>query len=117
MLTVILSSALLCFAPNDCVPALIGKNTPTGIFPLQQYRTNEPGFGGDVVVFHQDRKLAYAIHRVWTLKPKERRLERLASPQADDNQNVTLGCVNVLPADYERVLAAMRSDSTVLITK
>ena len=40
------------------------------------------------------------MHRVLTADPKERRLERLATPTSDDNR-VSYGCINVPVAFYE----------------
>ena len=116
MITLSLATALLCFAPSDCVPVLVGKKTPTGVFAMQQYRTDKPGFGGDVVVFDETPKLAFALHRVWTLKPQEKRVERLRGGTAG-RLNVTNGCVNLLPEHYDRLVATLGADKALVVTR
>lgn len=39
---------------------------------------------------------------MWTLKPEERRLERIASPNAADRY-ITHGCINVTDDVYEKL--------------
>lgn len=104
-LTLYLAAALLC-TPTECYPALVGRDTPLGRFPVVQRFVNAKGFGGDVLQFHETETHIYAIHRVWLGKPSERRLERLASADPADRRDVTNGCVNVLPDVYERLLGA-----------
>jgi len=67
--------------------------------------TADPGYGGDVVKFAENDTLVFAIHRVWTLSPKQRRLERLASPNPADRVGITNGCVNVAPEVYDRLVS------------
>ena len=43
------------------------------------------------------------MHRVRANEPKERRLQRLASPQTDDNR-ISCGCINVPMDFYEAML-------------
>lgn len=50
-----------------------------------------------------DYESAVSIHPTATGVPSERRAERLASPEPDDNR-VTHGCVNVEPGFYELVV-------------
>ena len=45
-----------------------------------------------------DYDAAVSMHRVLTTNPKERRLERLATPTPDDNR-ISYGCINV-PVDF-----------------
>lgn len=54
--------------------------------------------GEDVVWVDYDA--AISMHRVLTTNPKERRLERLATPTVDDNR-ISYGCINVPVAFYE----------------
>jgi hypothetical protein len=49
-----------------------------------------------------DFETALSMHAVVTTNPKERRLERLASPTIEDNR-ITFGCINV-PADFYETL-------------
>ena len=74
------------------------RTTPAGRFPL------EPGEnlkGTDI--FWIDYDAAVSLHRVRSAHAGERRLERLASPTADDNR-ISYGCVNVPAAFYDREL-------------
>ena len=66
--------------------------------------TKDPGYGGDVLQFDEDAKQVYAIHRVWTLKPEQKRLERLASPDPKQRNSITNGCINVSPEVYQQLL-------------
>lgn len=102
MLTLSLSKALLC-AAAQCWNVLIGPGTPTGEFMLIQRFTEDAGYGGDVLQFHEDAKYVYAIHRVWTLRPKEKRVERLKSNNPN-LRSITHGCVNVDPAVYDHLV-------------
>jgi hypothetical protein len=51
-----------------------------------------------------DYDAAISIHRVITTKPKERRLERLATPTPLDNR-ISYGCINVPARFYENVVS------------
>jgi hypothetical protein len=103
VITVHLKLALICFL-QQCHPALVGGNTPKGEFTIQQRMVLAQGYGGDVLQFHEDDKYVYAIHRVWTLRPRERRRERLQSPNAEDRKFITNGCVNVSPEVYDKLV-------------
>ena len=97
------AKAELCFADiGQCHPVLIGKTTPKGRFDLQIYRTDKAGYGGDVIGFKQEKDFLFALHRVWTLKPSERRLERIQSPLVAD-RIMTNGCINVGDEVYEKL--------------
>jgi len=67
-------------------------------------RTSQPGYGGDVLKFKETKTEWYAIHRVWLLKPEQRRAERLESNDVNERTHVTAGCVNVAPDVYEKLL-------------
>lgn len=97
-----LTLATICFLGN-CYPALVGKDTPTGEFTLQQRLVVTPGYGGDVLQYKEDTYV-YAIHRVWTLNPNQRRVERLHSTNPKDRQTITNGCINVLPDVYDKLV-------------
>lgn len=98
-----LATASICFL-GQCYPALIGKTTPEGEFKLQQYRIEAPGYGGDVLGFARDSSGGvYAIHRVWTQIPKQRRAERLKGP-VQDRVGITGGCINVDPEVYQKLI-------------
>lgn len=51
-----------------------------------------------------DYDLALSMHRVVTTKPKERRLQRLATPTPLDNR-ISYGCINVPAKFYEDVVS------------
>ena len=95
--------AELCME-SRCYPVLVGKDTPTGTCYLNIVKTNRRGYGGDVMKFKEDKKYLYAIHRVWTLKPEERRMQRIASPNPAD-RHITHGCINVTNDVYEKLKA------------
>ncbi len=75
------------------------RTTPAGRFVAER-GTNL--LGEDVVWVDYDA--AVSMHRVRATDPKERRLERLATPSADDNR-ISYGCINVPVAFYEAILA------------
>ena len=95
-----LDRAEICME-SDCRPVLIGKATPRGEYPLQLARTDEKGYGGDVLVFKQDDTGAYAVHRIWTQKPSEKRLERIQ--QDAERRIITNGCINVDDETYNKL--------------
>jgi hypothetical protein len=97
------ATALICWT-NQCAPALVGPKTPVGEFHIQHRRTTAPGYGGDVLAFAEDDQGVYAIHRVWLLRPSQRRLWRLTEGSAQDRKSVSDGCVNVMPEVYEQLL-------------
>ena len=75
------------------------KTTPAGRFMGEPGRNTS---GEDVVWVDYDA--AVSMHRVRVVDPKERRLERLATPSAEDNR-ISYGCINVPVAFYNRVLS------------
>ena len=91
-------SATACIQ-DECYPVLIGKNTPKGTYGLKLATTTEPHYKGSVLVFKEDTKGTYAIHRVWNGKPSERRNERLKGTVSD--RLITNGCINVSDDTYE----------------
>lgn len=103
-----LASAVICFN-SQCHPALIGRVTPVGTFPLVHARVLEPGYGGDLLVFAKsDKGVSYAIHRVYHV-PSQQREARLASSDAGERTGITHGCVNIEPAVYEELLRELTS--------
>ena len=99
MITVSILAATICFQ-GHCYPSLIGENTPMCTFGLIQRVTKDPGYGGDVLQFYETDKVVYAIHRVWTLKPKQNRELRLKSHDPSERV-ITKGCINVDPVVYD----------------
>lgn len=99
--------ATLCFTYNgteECHPVLLGKNhaTPAGEFIIRKRITADPGYGGDVLQFYEDDKGVYAIHRVWVLKPEQKRRERLKSNKISDRY-ISSGCINVDEIVYQKL--------------
>lgn len=74
------------------------RTTPAGRFVAEPGRNT---LGEDVVWVDYDA--AVSMHRVRTLEPAERRLERLASPATDDNR-ISYGCINMPVEFFENVL-------------
>ena len=103
MVIVNLTLATICFL-NSCHPALVGRDTPTGIFQLDHVATKQPGYGGDVLVFKESRHYAWAIHRVWLLVPAPHRLLTLTKGTSAQRW-ITMGCINVMPDVYAKLAA------------
>lgn len=116
--TVSIALATICFAsppgPVECHPALIGDDTPRGEFRLNQRLTRAPGYGGDVLQFLDAPDGVFAVHRVYLLNPRERRAERLRSPDPAARR-VTRGCVNVAPEVYDRLVRCCSNDGVLVI--
>lgn len=99
MIVVDLLLATICFGtPQVCHPVLIGRETPKGTYNLTLRITTQPGYGGDVIQFHESSDYVYAIHRVWTLNPKQNRLSRING--SISGRTITGGCINVMPGIY-----------------
>lgn len=97
------AKAELCFTDDkQCHPVLIGKTTPKGTFDLRLMKTSKPGYGGEVIGFKEQNHFLFALHRVWTRIPSERRMERIASPVVAD-RIMTNGCINVTDKVYEKL--------------
>lgn len=69
------------------------RTTPAGRFIAERGRNLR-----DEDVVWVDYDAAVSIHRVLTTNPEERRLQRLATPTAEDNR-ISYGCINV-PVDF-----------------
>ena len=95
-----LDRAEICME-SDCRPVLIGKETPRGEYHLQLAKTDDKGYDGDVLVFKQDDTGAYAVHRIWTQRPSEKRLERIQQDTA--RRIITNGCINVDDETYNKL--------------
>jgi hypothetical protein len=75
------------------------RTTPAGRFVAERGRN---AAGEDIVWVDYDA--AVSMHRVRAAKPKERRLQRLASRTVADNR-ISYGCINVPVAFYEAVVS------------
>ena len=85
------------------------RTTPAGRFMGERGRNAR---GEDVVWVDYDA--AVSMHRVLTLHPEERRLERLASETVADNR-VSWGCINVPVAFYETHIRPLFASRRALI--
>ena len=101
--------ALLGLARGDYAVPGIGNRKLSDIRPEE--RTTPAGrfvaslgynFKGKDVLW-VDRKNAVSLHRVITNNPKERRLERLASPTPLDRR-ISYGCINVPAKFFDNVV-------------
>ncbi len=92
---VFITTALVCFL-GECFPALVGADTPRGEFILQLQARHERMFGGDIIVFKEDRTSVWAIHRAHN----DHRRKMLGGAQ---RTGVTGGCVNVSADVYTRL--------------
>ena len=115
---VTIALATICFTYNgaeECHPVLLGKNpsTPTGQYTLARRITQDPGYGGDVLQFHETKDEVYAIHRVWLLNYKQKRMERLKSSNISDHF-ISAGCINVEPEVYDKLVDCC-SDGQLII--
>lgn len=104
--------ATICYL-GQCHAALIGADTPKGEYTLTQRLVQSPGYGGDVLQFKEDDKEIYAIHRVWLLRPAEKRAERLKSKDPDVRR-ITKGCINVDPIVYQELVDCCSNASLVV---
>lgn len=75
------------------------RTTPAGRFIAERGRNTQ---GEDVIWVDYDA--AVSMHRVRATNAAERRLERLATPSADDNR-ISYGCINIPLAFYEAIVA------------
>jgi hypothetical protein len=119
MVVVDILAAIICFTSQpggaeECHPVLVGQDTPRGTFTLNQRLTDSPGYGGDVLQFKDDPTEVFAIHRVWLLKPSEKRAERLRSSDPKVRK-VTKGCINVEPVIYERLRDCCSRNGSLVI--
>lgn len=74
------------------------RTTPAGRF-MAAYG---PAKGRKKVLW-VDYATAVSLHPVVTSNPKERRMQRLRSPEPDDNR-ITYGCINVTSAFYKQIV-------------
>jgi signal peptidase I len=114
---ILLATVCFTFTPGgteECHPVLVGGDTPRGEFVMNKRVTESAGYGGDVLQFRDDPDGVYAIHRVYLLNPKEKRAERLRSPDPKQRR-ITRGCVNVDPAVYDRLMSCCSRNQALLI--
>lgn len=85
------------------------RTTPAGRFLAERGRDVR---GEDVVWVDYDA--AVSMHRVVTTNPKERRLERLATPTVSDNR-ISYGCINVPVPFYENQVRPMFAKRRIMV--
>lgn len=103
------SPVLLGYAAGDHTVAGVGNKAIEDIKPQERTTpagrfVSEPGrnsLGHEVVWV--DYEAAVSMHRVRATNPKERRLERLATPTAADNR-ISWGCINVPVAFFDETV-------------
>lgn len=103
------TAALMGSAIGDDSVSGIGEREMSAILPHERTTpagrfVSQPGvnsFGEDIVWV--DYAAAVSMHRVRAKDPKERRLERLASPTPEDNR-ISFGCINLPAQFYDTVL-------------
>ena len=102
------SPVLLGLAPGDAVHPVgnrpisklkeFEKNTPAGKFLAQPGRNNH---GANIVWI--DYRNSLSMHSMHSVSAAERRADRMATPEADDNK-ISNGCINVPPKFYSSVV-------------
>ena len=80
------------------------RTTPAGRFVAEPGRNAS---GEDI--YWVDYDAAVSLHRVRASNPRERRLQRLATPTAADNR-ISYGCINVPAAFYNRRIDKVFAD-------
>jgi hypothetical protein len=85
------------------------RTTPAGRFVGQRGRNAR---GEDVVWVDYDSGVS--MHRVLTTDPRERRLERLATPTHEDNR-ISWGCINVPVGFFEAHLQPMFASRRAIV--
>lgn len=85
------------------------RTTPAGRFNGERGRNAQ---GEDVVWVDYDA--AVSMHRVRANNPKERRLERLATPTPEDNR-ISYGCINVPAAFYDAQIRPIFAKRTAVV--
>ncbi len=85
------------------------RTTPAGRFVAERGMSSR---GEDVVWVDYDSGVS--LHRVVTSNPRERRLERLATPTPADNR-ISYGCINVPAAFYNEVVNPSFTDTKGIV--
>ena len=113
MVEVFLAAAIICFG-GSCHNALIGRATPTGEFQMYYGTTEDPGYGGSVLVFTETEKVALAIHQLWLLKPAQKREQRIKSSNPKDRV-ITSGCINVTKEVYDQLVECCQDQKLTIV--
>jgi hypothetical protein len=96
VLVIILSTAIAC-VDLDCTQAIVGKDnkTPTGEYNSYYAKTNQYGYGGDVVVFKETTTSILAIHRPYPAITETNYRNRLLQNSDANKRKISNGCINV----------------------
>lgn len=117
MVLVSLTAATICWAAH-CFPVLVGPKTPVGTFHMEHVLTHDRGYGGDVILFKESKRSAFALHRVWLLSEKtQHRWQRIHSDDPHQRNTITNGCINLLPKDYLALRAYVAKGDSILEVK
>lgn len=112
VVTVFVAKALICFA-GQCHPALVGNSTTPGTYDMSVLYTQQPGYGGDVLMYDTNDTEWMAVHRTY-VRDNRRQRERLYLDTSPDQRRVTAGCVNVEPEIYEDLRDNYRSQKLII---
>lgn len=95
---------------------MVSKQTPAGAYTLFQVAAENPGYGGDVLVFANDdvNKVSISVHRVWLETPSERRLQRLSSPNPKERR-ISDGCINLPDSFYENIVGIVNGSKIYIL--
>lgn len=104
---VYLAQALICFA-GQCYPALVGTETPQGVFPLVAYEFVEGPIPRGLGFAQDELGRVYAVHT--PAHGNKRRTALLASGGAIA---VTQGCVNIAEATFKQLVESGASRITI----
>lgn len=85
------------------------RTTPAGRFVAERGRN----LSGEDVIW-VDYHAAVSMHRVRPTNAQEQRLQRLATPTADDNR-ISYGCINVPVAFYESTLLPLFKTQNAIV--
>lgn len=114
------SPVLLGIAPGDDSVEGIGERAIRDVKPFERTTPagrfiSRPGrnAGGEDVVW-VDYAAAVSMHRVRPIDPKERRLERLASPDAA-MRRISYGCINVPVKFFEGVVSPVMGSGRAVV--
>jgi hypothetical protein len=113
VVTIFIAKAVICFG-GTCHPALVGDRTEPGTYSMNILYTQQPGYGGDVLVFDEKEHSRRAIHRTYTLDRRRNR-EVLYDGTTPDERTVTAGCVNVEPELYEELRDNYRNLPLIIV--
>lgn len=105
--TIFLAKALICFQ-GTCHPVLLGEDTEPGTYRMAVLHTDQPGYSGNVLMYHRDHRGWFAIHKTFDSPATRRRTQLYHTGNPADRRYVSNGCPNVEPHVYEQLKACCR---------